>query len=184
MPFQGRKKRMNNALRFLGISMAFLLLSVGVSFQTQLKQVDTWRSDLRDHFEPEYRAVMLDQDALPETMRKAAGDLDRLRRRIDEETSGVGSGESVSSKLTLVLQALGTCAKQTDLKIKSIEIGNNNIVVNGDTSSRRHTNEVLDALESVLAVQGQRVRSDGTRDSFNFTLDVEKKPSAKKVARN
>jgi hypothetical protein len=175
LPFQGKKRRMKNALRFFSISVAFLFLAIGVYFQTHLKQVNQWRLDLRDHFEPEYRAVMLGREELPATMKIAVGDLGRLKRRIDAETSGIGGGESTSAKLTLVLDALRGCWKQTDLNIESISITEANIVINGDTSSRVNTSRVFEALEKVFSVQNQRVDPEGNRDSFYVTVEVEKK---------
>jgi hypothetical protein len=174
LPFQGKRKQMHNALRFFSISVTFLFLAVGVYFQTHLTRVNQERSELRDDFEPAYRAVMLDRDELPATMKAAVGDLARLKRRIDSETTGIGGGESTSAKLTLVLQALNSCAKRTDLNIESISITENSMVINGDTSSRRNTNLVFEALDDVLAVQNQRV-DPGSRDSFSVTVELEKK---------
>jgi len=180
MPFQGTKVRRRRALKFLSIALALLLLAVGVYFHTQLLEVKRYQSALRGKFEPDYLAVMPGEKKLPETMKKAVNDLERALRQLRAETTGVGAGDSISSKLVRVLQAVNSCAAQTDLKIDSVTITARSILVNADTSSRRNTLSVFDAMKKAgLEVQDHRLSSEGGRDNFSLTLEPKKQVAKK-----
>ena len=51
MPYLGKKRRLQNAVRFLSISVTILLLAVGVYFHSQLIRVNKQRESLRDKLE-------------------------------------------------------------------------------------------------------------------------------------
>jgi len=135
---------------------------------------------LRSKFEPDYLAVLPGEDVLPETMETAVKDLDRALRRLQAETTGVGAENSISSKLVRVLQAVNSCAKKTDLNIDSVTITERSILVNADTSSRRNTLSVFDAMKKAgLEVQDHRIITEGGRDNFSVTLEPKKQVAKK-----
>jgi hypothetical protein len=173
MPFLGKKRRLQNAVRFLSISVTILLLAVGVYFHSQMIRVDKQRGDLRDKLEADYLPVMPGKKKLPTPMKKAIDDLDATLRRLRAEKQGAGANqESVSARLTLVLQGLNGCARQTDLNVRSITISPTNITIAGDTSSRENTVNVMrQALKKVgLRIEGQGVGVEAGRDTFTITV--------------
>jgi hypothetical protein len=177
MPFLGKKLRMQKAVRFLSISLTILLLSVGVFVHSMLLRENRNREALRVKFEPDYLAVMLGKAELPDSMKQAVNDLEKTLRRLKAEKTGVGMNqESISAKLTSVLQAVNSCAKDTDLNVDSITISESNIIISGATSSRRNTvTKLFPAMEKMgLKVTSQNVNTEGGRDSFSVTLSVEK----------
>jgi len=173
MPYEGTKLRTNRALKFLSISVTVLLLAVGVYFQAQWMYVNKTKADIRDKFQPDYVAVMVGKkfpDTIKEAARSVKKELDRLMA--EKGIKGVPE-ESISAKLTLVLQAMNSCAAQTGLVIDTITITTKTIYINGSTSNRRSTDGVLEAMKKVgLVVQDHNVRPDGERDSFNATVTV------------
>lgn len=180
MPYEGKKLRMNFALKFLSIAATILLLAVGVYFQTHLLRVDQTRVALRSKLEPDYLAVTLGKTAMPNTIKKAVDDLKKDLKNLKIE-KGIIEGaaqESLSGKLKLVLEALSTCAAKTDLRIDTITVNAKNIHVNGSTSSRSNTiNGVFDAMKKVgLKLQDNRLTHEGDRDNFDMTLEPEKQP--------
>mgnify|MGYP000020466445 CR=1 FL=1 len=180
MPYQGTLVRKRRALKFFSFALTLLLLAVGVYYHTQLLEVQRHQAALRSKFEPDYLAVLPGEDVLPETMETAVKDLDRALRRLQAETTGVGAENSISSKLVRVLQAVNSCAKKTDLNIDSVTITERSILVNADTSSRRNTLSVFDAMKKAgLEVQDHRIITEGGRDNFSVTLEPKKQVAKK-----
>jgi hypothetical protein len=73
-----------------------------------------------------------------------------LLRRIEYEKKGLNPEEkSISSNLTMVLTAFNDneCAKQTDLKIETITVTTNSVIIFGDTSGREKTLKFINVLE-------------------------------------
>ena len=175
MPYEGIKLRQNRALKFLSISVTTLLLAVGVYFQAHLMSVNKTRADIRDKFRPDYVAVMVgkkfpDSMTLKEAVRNVKKELDRL---MAEKGIKGAPQESISAKLTLVLQAMNSCAAQTGLVIDTITVTAKTIYINGSTTSRRNTDSVLDAMRKVgLVIQDHQVGADGDRDKFDMTVTV------------
>jgi hypothetical protein len=174
MPYEGVKFRTNRALKFLSIAATVLLLAVGVYFQAQWMHVSKMRADICGKFEPDYIAVMPGKTKLPSPVKKAVKELEKEVTSLMSEKGIKGAPqESISAKLTLVLQALNGCAAQTGLAIDTISITTKTIQINGSTTSRRSTDSVLEAMKKTgLIVQDHRVTADGDRDSFNMTVTV------------
>jgi hypothetical protein len=172
-PFQGKKLRLQKTLKYLSISVTVLLLSIGLHFQISLFDVNGYRSDLRDIFAKDYSAAMPGQKLSNKTrMREAVRKLGSLLRRIESEKKGlITDKESVSSKLTLVLNAFNKCAAQTNLNIKSISITTKDIGITGDTSNRRNTLAVFDTVrKSGLEISKEAFAPKGARDTFTITV--------------
>jgi len=176
MPYLGRKRRVQKAVRFLSISLTILLLTVGVYFHAQLIRVNRQREALRRKLEPDYRAVMLGEKRLPTPMKKAVDNLQKAVRLLREEKTGIGANQgSISTKLTMVLQSLTNCAARTGLSIDSITATGTIIIINGDTSGRQNTVLVHEALKkNGLRILQQSANPQGTRDSFTVTVAIGK----------
>lgn len=174
MPYQGTKLRTNRALKLLSIAVTILLLAVGVYFQAQWMQVNATRGEIRRRFEPDYSAVMITKK-FPATIKKAVTELEKELTRLMAEKGIKGAPqESISAKLTLVLQALNSCAAQTGLVIDTITVTTKTIHINGSTTSRRSTvNGVFEAMEKFgLKVDDTRVTTEGDRDNFDMTVTI------------
>jgi hypothetical protein len=178
LPYLGRKRRVQNALRLLSISLTMLLLAVGVFFHTQLIRVNKDREGVREKLAVDYLAVMLGQKELPPSMSDSVSKLQQALRALKAEKQGIGANqESVSAKLTQILQGLNACARQVDLNLDSITISSTSMIITGDTSSRGNTVNVMrEALQKVgLGFGPMDVRSEGGRDAFSITLVPERK---------
>jgi hypothetical protein len=172
MPYLGRKRRVQNAVRLLSLAVTILLLAVGVYFHSQLIRVNKQRESLRDKLELDYLAVMPGETQLPTPMSKGVDRLRSALRRLQNDKTGVMEQGSIAAKLTSVLQGINGCARQTDLNIRSVVITDTSIVVNGDTSSRENTvNGLRAAMEKVgLKVDRQGLSREGERDVFSISL--------------
>ncbi len=179
MPYLGRKRQVQNAVRWLSISMTALLLAAGVYVHRDLILVNKQRESLRDTLEVDYLPVMHEKK-MPMPMSQAVEKLKQALRRVKAEKTGLGDQTSVSAKLTQVLLGLNSCARQIDLNIESITITSaltSSIIITGNTSSRQNTTKVMqDALKKVgLEYGSMDVRTEGGRDAFSITLELEKK---------
>jgi len=179
MPYQGKKLRLQKALKFLSISVTILLLGLGLYFQVQLLKVNRYRTSLRDKFAKQYLAIMPGSRQLPGKLSEAVGKLGSELRRIRDVKSGLFSikgEEPVSSKLTLVLEALNKYAAQTELSIDSISVTDRSISIAGETSSATSTQKLREAImETKLGNLQDRVASAKSgRHSFNITIAPEK----------
>lgn len=174
MPFLGKKMRTQRAVRFLSISLTILLLSLGVFVHSRLLLENQNRETLRAKLEPDYLAVMRGKKQLPETMKTAVYDLERALRVLKAEKTGVGADqESVSARMTTVLQALNGCAKRTNLNVESINITGSGIILNGATSGQTETNLLFETLSKQgFELGNQTFGKDG---AFTVTLNVKKR---------
>ena len=174
-PFQGKKLKMQQTLKFAAISVTLLLIAVGLFFQGRLFGENKDIRKLKTKFAENYSSVMLGQKlsakAKPvEAVRK----LGTEKRRLEQAKKGlitIKGEKSISSKLTLVLAAFNACAKQTDLNIKSITITARDIILTGDTSSRQNTQKLFDAVrKNGLEILRPSYELKGPRDHFSITV--------------
>ena len=185
MPYQGEKLRMDWALKFLSFMVTLLILSAGVYFQTQWMQAKADLDGVRRKFEPDYIAVM-QAKKFPATVKEAVTKLEKELNRLKSD-KGIGGApqETTSAKLTLVLQALNSCAAQTGLVIDTISITPKTIAINGSTNSRVSTvNGVYDAMKKFgLEVKDNSATTEtqNNRDNFDVTVTVAaQRPAEKK----
>ncbi len=174
-PFQGKKIKTQQALKFAAISVTILLIAVGLFFQAKLMSKNKSNRKFRAKFAENYSSVMLGQKLNDKTKPvEAVRKLGTEKRRLEGAKKGlitIKGEKSISSKLTLVLTAFNKCAKQTDLNVKSITIATKDIIVTGDTSGRQNTLKLFDTLRNNgLDVLRHNFNIKGTRDNFNITL--------------
>jgi hypothetical protein len=171
-PFQGKKMKLQKALRFTAISVTVLLMAIGIYFQMQLFGKNKVRKKIRANFAKDYSVVMLGQkmpsDA--EALRKLRSELGRIRDA-KKGLTNINGEKSISSKLTLVLAAFVKCAEQTNLNIKSLSITARDIIIIGDTSGRQNTRKFFEAIRNNgLEILRESYDIKGGRDSFNITV--------------
>ncbi len=172
LPYQGGKLRLEKTIKLLSVSAAIVVLAIGVYFQSRLLQQNRDISRLNEKLAKQYSVVMLGKRVPAKTSvsKKLAGELRRIRAVKSGQLSITGE-ESISAKLTLVLEAFNKCAAQTDLKIETISITSRNISIVGNTSSRNNTLKLFEALKSVnLDLQQQGLNPKAGRDNFTITV--------------
>jgi len=172
MPYQGKKARLQKALKFAGTSITVLMLTLGLYFQLQLLQKNKPINRLRKKFEKQYSVVMsgkkLPAEANP--TRKLTSELRRIRD-VKKGKLSITGGKTVSAKLIMVLEAFNKCAAETNLAIDSISITDKAINIAGDTSSRKNTLKLFESIkESKLQILKQGLDSKGKRDIFNIIV--------------
>lgn len=175
-PFLGKRLKFQKALKFAAVSVAVLLIAVGVYFQIQLMNVNQERNRIRNKFARDYRDVMLKGLSNDVSIKKASNDLKGLLRRIKSEKIGIVPGQkSISSNLTLVLKAFNMSASKTDLNISAVTITDENIIVTADVNSRQSRQMLFDVVENGgLEIVQQGYESTGGRESFHITLRPKK----------
>jgi hypothetical protein len=171
-PYQGKKVRMQKAIKFASASVVILMLAAGVYFQLQLWQQNSYRSRLYKKLGKQYSDVMFGKKPPPKSnpLKKLEGELRRIEN-VKKGLLSVTGEESISAKLTMVLEAFNRCAARTNLNIDSISITTKTITIAGDTSSKANTLKLFDALrESKLEILQQNLSAKGGRDNFSITV--------------
>ncbi len=174
-PYQGKKIKLQSALKFASASVVVLLAAVGLFFHIQLYFNNHDSKSLYDGFAKQYAVVMMKKLSPDKTMKDAVDDLKRLHQRIEDLKQGRGGTDDISSKLTLVLAAFNKCASKTDLHIKEIIISTTNIYISGDTSSRNNTGTVFQVMrDSGMEIPNPDQNTRGPRDIFNINVIITK----------
>lgn len=175
MPYQGKKVRMEKALKYFSISVTVLLIAVGLYFQTRTFNVNKDQTRVRDKFARDY-AIAMSNVKLPDnlTIKKAVDRLEKERDRISKASvPGMASNDdSVASKLALVLNAFNKSAAQTKLNITKVTIPAKTINILGWTSSRANTNRFVDVLKkNGFNIVKESAELEGGRDKFNVAVE-------------
>ncbi|MFC1738206.1 hypothetical protein ACFL1G_04040 [Planctomycetota bacterium] len=175
MPYQGKKLRLQKALKFLSICLVVLFVAVGVNVQMQWFQKNKPLTRLQDEFDKQYSAIMFGKK--PPRNTDPAKELASEIRRIKSVKNGrlsVTGEESISTKLMLILTAFNKCAAQTNLGIDSITITGRNITIAGNTSDRSNTVKLRQALEDInLKILKDSVELKGGQDNFRISVELE-----------
>jgi len=176
MPYQGKKLRLQKTLKYLSVSVALLLLAVGLYGQAELFKQNRYRSQLKKNLEREYAAIMAGQKppAGISVTEKLASELRHIRDVKSGQLSITGE-KSISSKLTLILEAFNKCAAETNLNIDVLTVSLRNATISGDTSSRANTLKFFEAIrEAKLDIIEHSYGLKGSRDTFSVTVEPRK----------
>ncbi len=172
MPYQGKKVRLQRAIRFTSAAVTVLMLVIGIYFHLQLWRENKYRNQLHKKLEKQYSTVMFGKKppAKSNPVRKLEGELRRIEN-VKKGLLSVTGEEAISAKLTLVLEAFNDCAAQTNLNVGSVSITTKTISITGDTSSRRNTLKLFDSIrKSGLEILQQDLSTKGGRDNFSITV--------------
>ncbi len=176
-PFQGKKQKMQQNIKVVGVCATICLFALGAFFQKKLFDANKPRKEIRTVFQSDYIAVLPGSKQLPakfsEALRKLKKEKDRLERYEKGRVNAEGE-KTTSAKLTMTLEAFNKCAKKTDLQIDSINITSKYIRLTGSTSSYNSSMELRKALtESDLEILKEELFSKGGRHNFSITLNAE-----------
>lgn len=171
MPYQGKKMRLQKMAKLLSIALTILVFAIGIYFHAELFRTGKARRALRNKLKPDYLMVMPGKERLPSNYVKILGG---EIRRIENVKKGLVEGAmSIPAKLTLILKAFNSCAKETDLNINLIVLTDRNVNIAGDTRSKgnRNTLAFFQAIRDTgLIVSQPRMDSKGGRDNFRVTV--------------
>lgn len=174
--FQGKKQKIQQNVKVVGICAAICLLALGVFFQKKLFDANKPRNEIRAVFQNDYIDVLPGSKQLPAKFSEALRQLKKERDRLERYEKGRVNAEgekTTSAKLTMTLEAFNKCAKKTDLQIDSINITSKYVRLTGSTSSYNSSMELRKALtESDLEILNEELFSKGGRHNFSITLDA------------
>ena len=172
LPYQGRKLIMQKTIKALSISATVLIIAVGLYFQLQVFKTNRYLSQLNKKINQQYAAAMFNKKIPPE------GVVSRLGReitKIQKIKSGLLSAageESISAKLTFVLEAFNNAPANIDLNINTITITTKTITIAGDTNRRKNTLRLFDSIKKhqKLKISQSTYELKAGRDKFRITV--------------
>jgi cell division protein FtsL len=178
MPYQGKKIKMEKALKYFSISITVLLFAVGLYFQTRLFSVNGYQAKVREKFAEDY-AVAMSNIKLPDNLpiKQAVARLSKVKSRLEKGGPNLTSDEnSVESKLAIVLNAFNKSAKQTKLNITKVSIAARSITISGWTSSIENTRKFFSTVrQSGLNIDEENVDpTEPGKNKFNITVALKK----------
>jgi len=175
MPFQGGRRRLENALKYFSIAVTILLVCVGLYFQMRLRVSNGENNDWQSKLASNYLAVMGQQLPTRTTVKtKLSSEINRLRAK----KTGIrnpNEDSSLSSRLPLILDAVNKSAGTTGLQIEEITISAQSMSITGSTTNKNNTLRFQKALESngLGDVSGNYSVKAG-RDQFNLSIKPKK----------
>ena len=131
---------------------------------------------MRNKFARDYADVTLERLGADVSINKAVRNLGELFRRVKAEKTGLDpTHKSISSNLTLVLKASNTCAAQTDLKIDSLTVTDENVIIAGSVARRQDRQTLFDAIrKGNLEIAQEAYDQTGGRETFHITVRPKK----------
>ena len=174
MPYQGRRKVIQNSLRLMGISLTILLVSVAVFFQLKTFRMRGYTRGLNKKALAEYKAATFGK--IPPRGMSVSSGLRRELGRAKQAEAGIGPGgdKSVPAKLTFFFEALTKTPKKVDIKVQQITITERSMKVKGDTNSRTGTLAFFDQIKKHSRIEkssGRLTTLADRRDGFDITLE-------------
>ena len=174
MPYLGKKAVFEKTLKIISISIAAMLLALGLYLQMQMFRTNSYRGRLRAKFKNEYSIAMPGQK-FPRS-ENPVSKLKREKTRIEKVKAGflsAGGDDSVAAKLTFLLEALNKTPKDVDLDIGTITVTTKSISVMGSTSSRGYL-KLFGSIDKHPKLQrGQSTyESKNNRDNFRMTVEL------------
>ncbi len=176
LPYQGGKIRLQEAIKYLSISLTILLLVLGSYVQLILFQKQKPLNQKISEIKKLYSDVMMGK-AAPSKVTEIASKLGSEYRRISNLKSGqtnAGGDESIEAKLTSILKAFNECAAQTGLNIESMLMTSKSVKIVGSTrgSGFQNTLTLFDTIKkNKLNIIQQTYKSKGGEDVFEITIE-------------
>lgn len=173
-PFLGKKIKTQKALKFSMVSIAMLLIAVGLYFHMNFYSVNRDIKKARTKFGKNY-AIVMDSKLSDKSTNSALKDLRYELTKVKGETPGViTAGTTISSKLTLVLKAFNDSTKQTGVNIQTIDISEKNIIITVDVPSKNNTIKFIEILKNTglnVASSTVTTKPDNSGNNIRFVLE-------------
>ncbi len=170
MPYQGRRRRLEKAVKYLSASLTVLLVALGVYLTAQLLQVNGYSRKIRNYIQPQYSVAAMGYK-MPAKMKDAVRRLDSIVKKLERSGGSSADENTLASRLALLLEAFNRCAKRTDLKLDKITVSDKFIHVIGDVANASSAIYLFDTVGEKLCITKSNHAQDGPRRRFNITID-------------
>ncbi len=174
MPYEGRKRIIQNALRVFSIAATLMILAVGVYFQDLVNKSTNQTDELRKSLYDEQAAVIFGKPY--KGQERLSSKLARELRNVKQGKSGLSYGDdsSVTARLTFLFEAINGSSVKNKIKINKISITPKSMRVEGTTGNRTYTNEFLRKIDTHKKLRKglNSVSQQGTEDTFTVNIDL------------
>lgn len=172
LPAQGKRLRLQSAMKWMCFSVTLLLLAVGGRLQATWFQARQDRDSLFEKLHQDYQAVMLGS----KKKTNLVSELAREKRKITALKEGqisLQGANSTSAKLILILRAINACYGKAGLEVKDISIGSA-VKVSGSAAQADGRQEFAKAIEATGLgnAVGNYVSEAQGRWPFSITVDT------------
>jgi hypothetical protein len=173
-PYEGKKKLLSKMFTVISIAVTVMALAVGGYFQ-----VETWRnwrytSRLDKKMNQQYSDIMYGKKHT--SAEPIYSKLQRVYRQLEKVKKGLISGddESVSARMTFLLEVINNLPSNVDVEIEEISISERNMSLRGTTNSRAATLQLFRQIDQHASLKrsNEILKQSGGRDSFNVNLQL------------
>jgi len=147
MPYEGRKRTIQTALRIFSIAATLIIISIGANFQKSVLDTSVQTKELKKSLYEEQATVIFGK---PHTSKgKLSSKLTRELNKVRSGRSGPSYGDdsSVTARLTFLFEAINATRNNNKIKIDKISIRAKSMDVKGTTANRRYTDDFFDQID-------------------------------------
>ncbi len=194
VPYQGRRRVLQQALRTVCLCTTVILLAVGLNIRIQISRHHRTVADLKSKLLVDYGPIM-NTPELP-IRESVTSKLTRTLTQLDKAAKGLGSGDdnSVVSRLTYLLEAINNAmqvsetqsANKIGLDLERIEVGPKAVSIKGTTTGRKATQAMVDAIKAggKLFPTNSMLKEENNRDNFQIGFELRQIPKAKETKKS
>ncbi len=172
-PYMGRQKIIEKIYMAVSIAATVLLVAGAIFFQTAALKQKGYADKLEKKMEKQYSEVMYGRE------HKSAEPIDRRLERVYNQLERLkkglfaGDDESVSAKLTFVIQAINSAPDSVDLNLEEISITTKTMRLRGDTASKSQTLTLFRQFDAnpQLTRANETLKQVSNRDTFSVNLE-------------
>jgi hypothetical protein len=175
MPYEGRKRIIQNALRIFCIAATLIILAVGVHFQNILNKLTAQTEELKNSLYVEQATIIFGQ---PYTKKmKFSSKLAAELRKIKNGKSGpsFGDASSVTARMTFLFEAINATRKNNKFKINQVTINAKSMSVKGTTANKTYTNDFIKQIDLHKKLKKGTFYAPATSGESPFTINIKLK---------
>ncbi len=173
-PYEGKKKLLSKMFSVISISITVMALAVGGYFQLEAWRNWRYTTRLDKKMHQQYSDIMYGKKHT--SAEPIYSKLSRVYRQLEKVKKGLISGddESVSARMTFLLEVINKLPGNVDVEIEEISISERNMSLRGTTNSRAATLQLFREIDqhSSLKRSNEILKQSGGRDSFNVNLQL------------
>jgi len=175
MPYEGRIRTIQAALRVFSIAVTVVLIAVGAYFQKNIMDLNKQTNELEFSLYEEQAAIVFGRPH-KDTRKKLSTRLKGELRKVQSGATGsmFSDDSSVTAKLTYLFEAINKSRKNNKIMITKISIQRRSMRVEGTTANRGYTNDFLGQIDKHPKLIKTQVRlgSKPTGDTFSVSIEL------------
>lgn len=178
MPYEGRLRTIQTALRIFSIAATLMIIAVGANFQKSVYDASRQTKELKKSlYEDQAMIIFREPYIEKEEKRKFSSKLARELNKVKSGRSGPSFGDdsSVTARLTFILEAINNTKKGNKIKIDNISIRSKTMSVKGSTANGIYRDNFFKEIDKHKKLKKGSFTRPRTVGDSGFTVSIELK---------